>query len=90
MKRKSKGWRSWPYWLKGGVIASLIVALIAVLFLAWVLFFALTSYSRGGETEIIGLSIALGVVAVFFAGAIVLAFGIGGIIGWIVGKIKNG
>ena len=94
------GWKNWPYWLKGGIIATLIYIIVSVYTLP-----QLNLPTPLGIKQLLGLILFPSYLVYFIIGAFIrvtsttiilidiisipLYFIIGAIIGLIYGKIKK-
>ncbi len=96
------GWKTWPYWLKGGIIPSLVYLLIACIFF---ILGEMELLNKATELILTRLFMIMSIPTItsfyaifpdysasFFNITTITATGyfiIGAIIGWIYGKIKN-
>jgi len=75
-------WKNWPSWLKGGVVGGGIVAGIWIIYFIKILLDVI--YSRGSDMLILALMV-IPLWGIFYTA---IAFGVGVLIGFIIGKIK--
>ncbi|MBS3114557.1 hypothetical protein J4448_05640 [Candidatus Woesearchaeota archaeon] len=99
------GWKDWPYWLKGGVIAVGIIILVIVFLVPFgesdLLGVGSVHSSGGGPYWMLPFLPGFILVLIFnpstkplgyflfYGTPLILYFLIGAVIGWIVGKIKS-
>ncbi len=89
-------WKNLPYWLRGGIISLLIVAVLYLILISLSLFTSLGEVLGGSKNILLTLSLGTYFVlggesesATIVFGLIVEYFIIGAVIGLIIGKLKS-